>query len=271
MKHLVVVVVGLLVASQVAASDLSRITGVDINLGNGTVSVAPPDLGHIPTAIGNLPQSIADIPGAPLAQAIRWAKARAEASAQPIPYHVRQQLAPYISASTLGRVRYSSDWGAAVNGTLQQFALGNNHAAAITLDNIVVFRDGRLAGDLALWVHELAHVEQYSRMGIDGFANRYTQAHWTLENEATDRANQFTAAYRRPGGPSGGGPVPVQQGAYFWINGGFFFGDQGAVLYPADPNTGRVVGPARGRMTMQNGMYVAYDSMGMAYSAVRVR
>jgi hypothetical protein len=90
--------------------------------------------------------------------------------------------------------------------------LGNHQAVAITLDNVIVFADGRYVADLELWAHELTHVEQYSRMGIDGFASRYVQAHWTLENEATDRANAVQLALENSAAPAYNAPQSTADG-----------------------------------------------------------
>lgn len=60
------------------ASWLSEITGIDIDLNRGTVSVKPPNLGAIPEMIQNLPKDVGQAllnPAAPaLASAIRFSK-----------------------------------------------------------------------------------------------------------------------------------------------------------------------------------------------------
>ena len=50
-----------------------------------------------------------------------------------------------------------------------------------------------------MWAHELAHVEQYRRMGVDGFAAAYITDWRAIEREATRRADRVTAAIRQAG------------------------------------------------------------------------
>jgi len=73
---------------------------------------------------------------------------------------------------------------AAIINKLQE-VIGNEHA--ITLDNIIVFSREPKHENVFFWGHELGHVEQYRRLGIEGFAGRYTVAWRELENEADER------------------------------------------------------------------------------------
>jgi hypothetical protein len=69
----------------------------------------------------------------------------------------------------------------------------------MTLGEVVVFKDDRLAqGDLGLWAHELTHVMQYQRWGIDGFASRYVTDSAGLEREARANAERFLTWQRQP-------------------------------------------------------------------------
>jgi hypothetical protein len=118
--------------------------------------------------------------GEALAQAI-WA-AKGRISWRPIPMDIANSLRQMgVNPGAIARAKYSTDWGAAANGTIHQLLLGNGMAVAVTLEDIIVFRDGRSVGDLALWAHELKHVEQYSQMGVRGFAQRYVADHNSLE------------------------------------------------------------------------------------------
>ena len=160
--------------------------------GSTPTTIGPPRPDLIPGIIRNIPRTIEDLPGTAtgLSAAIRLSKSRAAQGAQPIPAQIRAQLNLLFDDALLNRVRYSTDWGAAANGTLQQFILGNGHAVAVTLDDVVVFQSpADAASNVLLWAHELGHVEQYQRMGIDSFAARVVTAYWTVENEAKNRAN----------------------------------------------------------------------------------
>jgi hypothetical protein len=44
-----------------------------------------------------------------------------------------------------------------------------------------------------VWAHELTHVMQFERWGVDGFADQYVRDSATVEQEAIDNANRFVA------------------------------------------------------------------------------
>lgn len=131
-----------------------------------------------------------------LAQAIRHAEAQAARSgAKPIPEAVRKALAPHFAAEILSSVRWSTGNGRINLGTLltEQFM----DEGAVTLNRQIVFSSRRLTQNLWLWAHELAHVEQYRRMGINRFAAAYVADWRKIEEEANARANAVTAAIRK--------------------------------------------------------------------------
>jgi len=130
--------------------------------------------------------------GEALAQAI-WA-AKGRISWRPIPADIANSLRQMgVNPGAIARAKYSTDWGAAANGTIHQVLLGNGLAGAVTLEDIIVFRDGRSVSDLALWAHELKHVEQYSQMGVRGFAQRYVADHNSLEGPGYAEQNRVEA------------------------------------------------------------------------------
>lgn len=98
----------------------------------------------------------------------------ANAGVQPIPAHIREQLLHWYAPDVLDAVRYNvSDSGQldAASAMLQ-----NPDVGAVTLIDIIFFRDPQAAEqDVALWAHELKHVQQYQEWGVTGFAQRYTQ------------------------------------------------------------------------------------------------
>jgi hypothetical protein len=53
-----------------------------------------------------------------------------------------------------------------------------------------------------LWAHELAHVQQYRKWGIDGFARRYIQDYLAVEQEAEDTEARFGIWYEKVMGRS---------------------------------------------------------------------
>ncbi len=55
----------------------------------------------------------------------------------------------------------------------------------MTLIDVIVFRHASDAQDnVALWAHELKHVEQYLDWGVAEFARRYTLDHRAVEQPA---------------------------------------------------------------------------------------
>ncbi len=131
----------------------------------------------------------------PLAAGIRFSRSQAlrEDVRRPPP-EVREALAPYFEPAVLDSTRWSlagHDLGA---GTL--LARWYYEEGAVTLRDVIVFSDAEVARNIWLWAHELAHVEQYRRYGIDGFARRYAADWRALEAEANARAFAVTADIR---------------------------------------------------------------------------
>jgi hypothetical protein len=84
--------------------------------------------------------------------------------------------------------------------TLPALAFSYGDATAITLGDVVLFKNERVAEtDLKVWAHELTHVMQYQRWGIEGFAERYVRDSTAVEREAIDNANRFVAWLPRRG------------------------------------------------------------------------
>jgi hypothetical protein len=128
---------------------------------------------------------------APLAAAIRAARERHAVNIQPIPNEVRQALSSLFSASTLNRARYTIG---SVEITLPNFIgqgqkfMGTDYA--VVVDDIIVFNT--TPNSLSWWVHELTHVEQYERMGVEAFAFYYAKDLGSrLEGEANSRAQAY--------------------------------------------------------------------------------
>lgn len=136
--------------------------------------------------------------GPALAASIRLSRAQARsAGVQPPPETVRRTLAAYFPTINLAAVGWTL--------TARRLQLGSELTGwyategAVTLHDVVVFSDRRTAANLWLWAHELTHVEQYLRLGLDGFAARYAADWRSLEREATDNAFRITADLRRRG------------------------------------------------------------------------
>lgn len=131
-----------------------------------------------------------------LAQAIRHGEAQAlRAGSRQLPASMQKLLAPHFSRDILSSTRWTVGRGRVDLGTIitEQFM----DEGAIALNRQIVFSSERLTGNVWMWAHELAHVEQYRRLGINGFAAAYIADWRAIEREATRRADQVTVAIRK--------------------------------------------------------------------------
>ncbi len=134
-------------------------------------------------------QTLASLFGPSLTTLIRQGRERAYPHGQRMPEAVRRTLTPFFPRAILQKTRYSTAWqDTDAQGTLYGLLLGSG-ANAVTLIDVIVFRDEHQAADPVLWAHELTHVEQYERLGVEAFAAQYLQQGWMLEQEASARAD----------------------------------------------------------------------------------
>jgi hypothetical protein len=172
----------------VQASWLSDITGVNVDVPNGTVSVSPPRPERLGEALSHLPNDIfvALVPGAmALASEIRRARGAIRPTASPIPDPIRRELLRYFAAPVLDRVRFAfydpnrfSLDTLVLSIRFEQF----RQSKAITLDDVIVFRGGDLSGSVPLWAHEVLHTVQYANVGVESFAAIYVTRNGDIEN-----------------------------------------------------------------------------------------
>jgi hypothetical protein len=129
-----------------------------------------------------------------LASALQRSRDTVRVDSKPIPDAVKRELIPFYSEETLKDVRYTI--GDTSQTGLAGFAIRNGNAAAVTLIDTVVFKDEKYVTSLALWAHELHHIEQYKDWGLSGFAANYAFGWKDVEAEATARAAAYVAWYR---------------------------------------------------------------------------
>jgi len=127
--------------------------------------------------------------------ALQRSRDNARADSHPIPKNIREALEPFYSDELLSKVRYSI--GDTTPAGLAGFAIRNGNAAAVTLIDTIVFKDEQFTQNLALWAHELHHVEQYRDWGLEGFAARYMFGWQDVETEAAARAADYVAWYKK--------------------------------------------------------------------------
>ena len=102
---------------------------------------------------------------------------------QPMPAHIRQALLPWYPADLLDSVEYRV--GAADDASVQSLSMRYSDATAVTAIDTIIFHDAWDAqNNVALWGHEMKHVEQFRRWGLIDFARRYVLDHEAVEAEA---------------------------------------------------------------------------------------
>ncbi|MFI8746997.1 DUF4157 domain-containing protein [Pseudomonas sp. NPDC077186] len=122
-------------------------------------------------------------------------QAALRAGTEPLPLMIRAQLAPFYDAALLDEVRFRVDITEEMDAAT--LMLQNPDVQAVTLVDVVVFRSGEAAEhDVALWAHELWHVQQYRDWGSDGFAQRYTRDFQSVEGPAYEMQARVRRALR---------------------------------------------------------------------------
>jgi hypothetical protein len=134
-----------------------------------------------------------DYAASALAAMIEGARQQAIADGvRAVPPGVNRALLGYFPATLLQRCRFTT--GRRRTLTLPALAFSYGDATATTVSDVVLFKNERVAEtDLKVWAHQLTHVMQYQRWGIDEFAERYVRDRSAVEQEAIDNANRFAA------------------------------------------------------------------------------
>jgi Domain of unknown function (DUF4157) len=142
--------------------------------------------------------SILDYASRALARLIEVTRERVIADGvRPMPAMIHRALLGYFPDALMRKVRYVTGQTEAIS--LPNLAFTYGDTAAMTLGDVIVFRDERRAqSDVKLWAHELTHVMQYQRLGIEGFADRYVQNSSELEREAYGNADRFLEWRKHP-------------------------------------------------------------------------
>jgi hypothetical protein len=144
----------------------------------GPAPMAPAVAGYIAAVLGRLidttrQQAIAD-------------------GVQPVPVAVSRSLTGFFPPALLQKTRFTSGPVRPLSLPALSFTYGD--AIAMTVGDVVLFRsDRRAQSDLKTWAHELTHVMQYQRWGIQGFAERYVRDCAAVEREAIATGDRFMA------------------------------------------------------------------------------
>lgn len=129
--------------------------------------------------------------GAALEAAIRIGRADAlRAGAAPVPAEFKRRFAGDFPPAVLDEARWLV---AAPNSRLGRvLARWPVEEGAVTLGEVIVFKTAGASRSAQLFAHELAHVEQYRKLGIGEFARRYAADPGPLEEEARAKARRVT-------------------------------------------------------------------------------
>ena len=144
-------------------------------------------------AQSSIPPMLLDQASSLLSTLIQAAREHAIADGvRPVPARIARALRGFFPDAILRKVRFSSGQADAIS--IPGLAMSYGHIDAVTLSDVILFREEAAAQTNAkLWAHELTHVMQYERLGIDGFASAYLQDFQSMEKEARDNADRFVA------------------------------------------------------------------------------
>ena len=140
-----------------------------------------------------IPPSLLEHAGRLLATLIQAGREAAiAAGVKPVPAPIKRALLGYFPDNILRKIRFASGTAEAI--AIPGMARAYGDIDAMTLGDTILFRDDKVAQtDAKLWAHELTHVMQYERWGIEGFATRYIEDFAAIEKEARENADRFVA------------------------------------------------------------------------------
>jgi len=110
---------------------------------------------------------------------------------QDVPPDVRNIMARFYGFDIAAGIRFRIGQGGDLALASNAFRYGD--AIAITLVDLIVFKDGQTAQDLSVWAHELQHVQQFRSWGLMDFSKRYVRDHQAVENDAYATQDKFRA------------------------------------------------------------------------------
>ncbi len=110
----------------------------------------------------------------------------------PMPDQIKQAMNGWYTPQQMANVHYKIGDGGALN--LGNWATRYGDASAITLIDVIVFRNAGWAENYATWAHELKHITQYQDWGVHSFAVQYMQSWNSVETPAYEVQNRYQAA-----------------------------------------------------------------------------
>ncbi len=127
--------------------------------------------------------------GASLAVAIRLGRLEAMRSGtQPVPDRLKRLFRKQYTDEVLNEARWTvAEPGSRLGRVLARWPV---REGAVTLGNVIVFKTQRASKNQGLFAHELVHVSQYDKLGINEFARRYADDPAPIEEEARAKARR---------------------------------------------------------------------------------
>jgi Domain of unknown function (DUF4157) len=117
-----------------------------------------------------------------------------EQGTAPMPPQIREALLAWYPADLLDSIEYRV--GVTEDGSVQSLAMRYGDATAVAAIDTIIFRNiSDAENNVALWGHEVKHVEQFQRWGLMGFARRYVRDHAAVEAEAYDIQARIKARF----------------------------------------------------------------------------
>lgn len=150
---------------------------------------------RFPLGGGAAMETTLDLAASALASALQQSRDEARRlGTLPMPKRIREALLSHYPADLLDSIEYRV--GLTENATVQSFSLRYGEATAVTTIDTITFADPWDAeNNVALWGHEVKHVEQFQAWGVYGFARRYVRDHAAVESEAYAVGATFKALY----------------------------------------------------------------------------
>jgi hypothetical protein len=127
--------------------------------------------------------------GTALALAIRLGRADAiRSGVEPVPPELRRAFRKHYPDEVLDKTRWTvADADSRLGRVLARWPV---QEGAVTLGDVIVFKTRSAARNRRLFAHELVHVDQYRKLGINTFARRYAENPDPIEEEARTKARR---------------------------------------------------------------------------------
>jgi Domain of unknown function (DUF4157) len=113
---------------------------------------------------------------------------------EPMPPHIHEALLDWYPADLLDSIEYRV--GSPEDASVQSLSMRYSDATAVTAIDTIIFANAWEAqNNVALWGHEVKHVEQFRTWGLMEFARRYVLDHEAVEAEAYAIGAEIKARY----------------------------------------------------------------------------